>query len=162
MGPLLADALAWGFVDLDTTIERRAGMEVGAIFEKSGEAVFRHMESEALRDVLASAEPHVIATGGGTLCSEANRQLAMQRGTVVWLRVAPDRAAARCAADPATATLRPLLERSDPVGALEGLLTARSEAYGQAAIAVDTDGLTAAGVATRVREELSDRFGEPQ
>ncbi len=156
VGPLLAEALGWGFVDLDRRIEERAGMVVGAIFEKWGELAFRDRESEALTEVLAQSPPPVLATGGGTLASARNRDLAARSGTVVWLQVSPARAATRCVADSATPTLRPLL-KSEPTRVLQGLLERREAAYSQAEIVVDTDGLTPSEVAARILSQLGTR-----
>ena len=84
VGRLLAERLGFPFVDLDTEIERQAGMTVREIFEKHGEAAFRQMEHEALRATLASPDV-VVATGGGTMVFEGNFRLMQANGLSVWL-----------------------------------------------------------------------------
>jgi shikimate kinase len=84
VGPLLAQRLGAPFVDLDTEIERQAGMTVREIFERHGEPVFRRMENEALRGTLEAADV-VVATGGGTMVFEGNFRLIQANGLSVWL-----------------------------------------------------------------------------
>src|SRR5947209_12500962 len=64
VGPRLAAALGWDFVDADDLIEARAGRSIAAIFASEGETGFRDRESAMLRE-LAGRGRHVIATGGG-------------------------------------------------------------------------------------------------
>lgn len=87
VGRLLAERLGTPFVDLDVEIERRAGMRVREIFERSGEAAFRHLEAEALRDTLAQPDA-VVATGGGTMTLTENTRLIRSGGLSVWLNPA--------------------------------------------------------------------------
>src|SRR5579863_4136850 len=68
VGRALADELGWNFSDLDEEIESRAQSTVPQIFDTLGEAVFREMETVALRERVRnvqSGQPHVIALGGG-------------------------------------------------------------------------------------------------
>lgn len=66
VGPLLAKALGWRFLDLDIVIERRHNQTVPAIFREHGEAVFREREQQALASLDGEREI-VLALGGGTL-----------------------------------------------------------------------------------------------
>ena len=52
VGPLLAERLGIGFVDLDELIATRAGMDVTRIFEIEGEEGFRRRESATPQDRL--------------------------------------------------------------------------------------------------------------
>lgn len=130
VGQVLAERLGLGYVDLDLEIERIAGATVVEIFERQGEAGFRHFESQAL-DALASADGLVVATGGGTIAQPGNRDR-MSGGLVIWL-------------NPPFATIverigflgkaeRPLFR--DEVQALE-LYKARLPAYGSADLRID-------------------------
>ncbi len=94
VGQRLAARLGCPFVDLDESIEARAGMSVRAIFERRGEPEFRAMEREALRETLRHPRV-VVATGGGTVTFEANRELIAANGVSVWLRAPFDAIAAR-------------------------------------------------------------------
>jgi shikimate kinase len=71
VGRLLAARLSLPFVDLDETIERRAGLAVREIFALHGEPVFRQLEHEALRSILEH-EPEEVA---GRIALLIGRQL---------------------------------------------------------------------------------------
>lgn len=89
VGPILANVLGWNFYDLDKEIETREGMSVVEIFEKKGEAYFRKLETETLKD-LCSQNNIVISLGGGTIASEENFELLKKTGKIVYLKVSPD------------------------------------------------------------------------
>jgi shikimate kinase/3-dehydroquinate synthase len=84
VGRRLSELAGVPFIDLDERIEQRFGSSVREIFERQGEAAFRAAEREELERALAS-DPVILATGGGTLIFEANRDLARERGLVIWL-----------------------------------------------------------------------------
>lgn len=84
VGRLLADRLSLPFIDLDEVIEARAGMLVREIFQQGGEGEFRRFEREVLKEACEGPES-VVATGGGTVTFEANRDLIRRTGISVWL-----------------------------------------------------------------------------
>lgn len=85
LGRRLAKRLGKTAVDVDTVIERRAGMPIPEIFAREGEAGFRRREAEALAEV--SREPgRVIACGGGIVKTPGNLHPLRQNGPVLWLR----------------------------------------------------------------------------
>lgn len=143
VGPLVADALGHGFVDLDWLVEARTGQSVEALFASGGEAAFRRAEAEALAETTRGAGV-VVATGGGALVEPKNLAVARGAGAVVWLRVSPERVLARLG----SAAGRPLLADAEgfPLcgdhlrGRVEGLLAARAPLYARADLTVDADG----------------------
>lgn len=66
IGPLLAQRMGLGFVDLDQAIEAAESCTVAEIFERAGEAGFRVREAACLESLRGSL-PIVLALGGGTL-----------------------------------------------------------------------------------------------
>lgn len=74
VGAALAGMLGVRFVDLDQSLEERLGASVAEVFARHGEAHFRREESRLLAEV-ARLERAVVATGGGTFCSESNRRV---------------------------------------------------------------------------------------
>ncbi len=84
LGEKLAARLGCRFVDLDAQIVANAGRSIPEIFATVGEAAFRDLESQALREV-ATLDTAVVALGGGTLLREENRQFAEAVGTVFCL-----------------------------------------------------------------------------
>ncbi len=133
VGRLLARRLRRPFVDTDAEIVRRAAKPIDVIFEEDGEDRFRELETEALCEALES-EWAVIATGGGALVSDANRQRALQAAIVVWLDVSVETAAARVT----TSERRPLVS-PDPVAGLQRLLDERRDLYAKAHHRVSAD-----------------------
>jgi shikimate kinase len=96
VGSLLASALGWPFIDLDTLIEAGQGLSIREIFENSGEPFFRQVERAALTEA-AKSEPAVIALGGGTFAQPANVDLIRESGgTTVWLDCPPEILRVRC------------------------------------------------------------------
>lgn len=87
LGPLVAKRLGWSFEDLDTLIEKDAGLSVAQVFHRFGEDHFRTLERRVLESVAAQTEPMVIALGGGAYMSQENRDLLRAAGTTVWLDV---------------------------------------------------------------------------
>jgi shikimate kinase len=78
IGKKLAKQLGKPFLDTDKEIVKQHGA-ISKIFEKSGEQHFRTLESEFLLAALASDS--VVATGGGVVTQERNRDAL--RGTFV-------------------------------------------------------------------------------
>lgn len=73
------------FYDTDAWMVEKAGISIPQIFKESGEAGFRALESQALEE-LGKRSGCVIATGGGCVTVERNRDFLKQNGFVVWLK----------------------------------------------------------------------------
>lgn len=90
-GRAAAKLLGWHFVDTDLLMEERCGRQAGELFAAMGEAAFRQAEGEALAEALAEAKGDlVLALGGGTVKTEANRALLRRRAKVIWLDTSLD------------------------------------------------------------------------
>lgn len=85
VGAALADRLEVPFVELDQKIEQAAGLSLGELFELHGEAHYRELERESLRQVL-DGSPLVLATGGSIVSSQDSFAFLRQRARTVWLR----------------------------------------------------------------------------
>lgn len=82
----LAHELNCRFVDLDSFITEREKRSPAEIITQDGEDTFREVETLALRDVLQDLGAQVIALGGGTWTTPANRTLiALYDCLTVWL-----------------------------------------------------------------------------
>ena len=86
LGNKLARALAYDFYDSDHEIEKATGVDIGWIFDAEGEAGFRDRESQQLQ-LLLQKHDCVIATGGGVVLREQNRDLLRARSTVIYVEV---------------------------------------------------------------------------
>jgi shikimate kinase len=150
VGERCAERLDRPFVDTDDVVEAVARRSVRELFAEAGEAKFRELERDAVRDATASPAPSVIACGGGAVLDPENRRRLRETGTVVWLRAAPTVLAERVGADGVD---RPLLAPRGAVATLERLAVVRAAAYEAVADAtVDTDHRTVDEVVDAVIE----------
>jgi shikimate kinase len=150
VGRLVAEALGEEFLDTDDVVERAAGRAVSEIFIDEGEARFRELERRAVAESLASHRG-VLALGGGAVMDSTTREL-LDGHRVVFLRVGLTDAAQRVG----LGVSRPLLI-GNVRGRIKQLLDERTPVYESVAeLAIDTDGLSAAEVAQRVREVVED------
>lgn len=131
VGRELSRLLSLPFVDLDDYIEEREGRSIQDIFESEGEASFRKMELEALREILfqeSSSEPNqdaagepgedspqtdylqtkeiILALGGGTLTTPECAELVAERTFCIYLKTSADELFRRLESESAT---RPML-----------------------------------------------------
>lgn len=88
IGKLLAKRLGRQFYDSDARIEEMTGADIPWIFDKEGEVGFRTRETRAI-DELTNLPEVVVATGGGAVTKEQNRQM-LQRGLVIYLNASVD------------------------------------------------------------------------
>jgi shikimate kinase len=126
VGRHVARHLALPFVDTDHLIEQRIGCSIREYFELHGEPAFRDVEAQVVDDATAFPEPRVIATGGGAVLRDANRDVLRSRSTVMYLRATPEDLARRLRHD----THRPLLQGGgDALKRLRTLFQERDPLY---------------------------------
>jgi len=156
LGRALAHRLERDFADTDKVLVERTGVPVATIFEIEGEEGFRKRESAVLAE-LASRENLVVATGGGAILSEQNREVMRANGTVIYLRARLESLWERTRHD----SNRPLLRTADPRGTLADLLAAREPLYREAAhVIVDTGAQSASSLTNKVIAALRARDPE--
>jgi shikimate kinase/3-dehydroquinate synthase len=97
LGPLLAERLGREFVSVDAIVEERAGAPVAELFETRGEPVFRELEEETARDVLARRPVAVVELGGGALSSERTLAALAEHAMTLHLETTADEAWERVA-----------------------------------------------------------------
>jgi 3-dehydroquinate synthase len=152
VGRILADRMGRRLVDMDERIEAEFGKPIAEIFADDGEELFRQAEAR-LCQTLAGETGLVIATGGGTLVSDDNRQTLEASGPVVCLTAGADTVLERVE----TFEDRPLLpgDREEKRRNIESLLLSRRDAYGRIPLRVPTDGVEPETVAERVLDTLA-------
>ncbi len=128
MGRQLGKKLHLDFIDSDREIELRTGVDIPLIFEKEGEEGFRDRE-QAIIDELTQRNNIVLATGGGAVLREENRQHLKSRGTVLYLHTDVKNLIARTRHD----NKRPLLQTADPATKLRELMEIREPLYRETA-----------------------------
>lgn len=152
IGRLLAAELNLPFIDTDKEIEDRTGADIAWIFDVEGESGFRDRESAVL-DELTELSPVLLATGGGIVLREKNRQLLRTRGYVVYLQTSVSQQVDRTAKD----RKRPLLQTSDPAAVLSNLMEERDPLYRSVAdVIVFTDNRNPKTVAKEIAQRLSE------
>lgn len=128
VGRHLARRLRLPFFDSDHVIEDRLGCSIREYFAREGEAAFRDVEEQVIAE-LARGPACVLATGGGAVLREANRNALRAAGRVMYLRSSPEELHRRLRHD----TQRPLLQVADPLGKLRALYAERDPLYREAA-----------------------------
>lgn len=133
MGRMLAEALALPFTDADDVIVSRAGLTIPEIFERHGEARFRALEAEVMRDLITSTRA-IVSTGGGAVMTPVTADLVFSdRAISLWIRAPLDVHVARTSRHGD----RPLLQNADPSEKLKNLMSARDPVYARAALTVE-------------------------
>ena len=84
VGKALAERLGRTFVDTDEEFAKAEGMLAGEYIEKYGEVAFRDAESRVVKE-FAKEKSLVIATGGGSILREENRDAMMQNSLIIYL-----------------------------------------------------------------------------
>ncbi len=135
-------------IDIDSAIEKKAGVSIESIFEEKGEETFRSLETEVLAESVESAD--IIAAGGGAILAAENRQLLREKAQVVWLTAKVETLAKQLS----TSHARPLL--SDSQAVVQKLKAMHRDRVAYYMLAADhvvaTDGYTPQQVADIVQD----------
>ena len=152
IGRQLAEALNMEFLDSDHEIEARSGATIPWIFDVEGEEGFRKRE-QAMIEELSQRQNIVLATGGGAVLSEANRQRLKTRGTVIYLSASIEQLLKRTQRD----RNRPLLQTEDPRAKLEELMRVREPLYREVAdIVLQTDNSSIRHAVNQIIKQLKN------
>lgn len=128
IGRALAKKLSLKFIDADHELEARLGVSIAIIFEHEGEIGFRRREAELIQELTAE-QKIILATGGGAILNENNRNCLNANGTVIYLHATVNDLWLRTR----YAKHRPLLQCSEPRKILEKLYKIRDPLYRQCA-----------------------------
>ena len=151
LGRKLAARLGYEFMDLDHILEAKAGMSIAEYFSKFGEASFRELESEVLKQTGYPANA-IVSTGGGVPCFFDNMEWINAHGRSVYIRLSPKTLADRLEKEKEK---RPLLREKHGealIAFIADKLIEREPYYNQATIVTDGLSLTAEKV-----EQLLDQ-----
>jgi 3-dehydroquinate synthase len=123
-GKLLAKQLGKTFIDCDEEIQKRTGVKISHIFDVEGEEGFRQRESSVIQD-LVKLDNIVLATGGGAVLKQENRDALNKNGVVVYLKSGIHDLWQRTRHD----HNRPLLQTANPRAKLQELFEQRDSLY---------------------------------
>jgi shikimate kinase len=153
VGRHLAAELHVPFVDIDAVIVKKAGKSIKEIFSGDGEAVFRKLERNVIAEISA-LDKSIIATGGGALMDESNRQNLSRNGTLVCLTARTGTLLERLKDDPT----RPLLAGENVEQKVERLMKERQSVYALCPVQIDTEGKSIAQVASEIIKKVSPQW----
>jgi len=154
IGRYLAAEFALPFIDTDAEIEQRSGADIPWIFDVEGEQGFREREAKVLADICGSTVA-VIATGGGIVMREQNRNLIHTSGHVVYLHASVEQQLARTGKDKG----RPLLNNNNPQAVLAELMQTREPLYRELAdVVYQTDDRNPRTTALEIKALLDQQF----
>ena len=153
VGKILARRLNRPAVDVDLYIERKEKRRISEIFRDAGEAYFRSVEKETIREICGQGGL-VITTGGGTVMDPENLDALKASGWVIGLSAAPETIYRRIK----DSRHRPLLDGTDKFSEIRRLLAVRRPFYEKADFHFETDGRSSAQVAGLILEKLADRL----
>lgn len=136
IGRLLAAKFGYSFLDSDHVIEEKTGADISWIFDVEGEAGFREREAQVLASLMPMQKT-VIATGGGIVIREDNRERLQKHPMVIYLQASIEQLVARTAKD----KKRPLLQVENPREKILALVEEREPYYrAVATYTIKTDG----------------------
>ena len=87
-GRKLAAGLGYNFVDLDHALEAHVGMTVPEYFNTHGEAEFRKLESQILKET-QYPENTIVSTGGGLPCFFDHMDWMNSHGQTLYIQLSP-------------------------------------------------------------------------
>jgi len=149
-GRILAKEMGYVFADTDEEVVERTGVSIAYIFDVEGESGFRQREHQALMKLL-SKNNAVIATGGGILTYDENRQIIMGHKNVVYLKTSLEKQIERTT----VSDNRPLLIDADPALKLQELMLTREPLYEEiSTIKIDTDQRAPYEIALEIIDKL--------
>ena len=124
IGKWMAKQLGYPFFDTDLEIRKQTGADIPWIFEIEGEQGFRQREYAMLEHL--STQPNaIIATGGGIVLDERNRELLGTQGICIYLHAPVDLLVERTR----FSKNRPLLEGVNRRQKFESLMKERDHLY---------------------------------
>lgn len=85
IGIALSYKLKMSFVDMDSYIERKYGMQISEIFAQMGEERFRELETETAKYLSEKYQNTIISTGGGVVLKAENMEYLKKTGTVIYI-----------------------------------------------------------------------------
>ena len=150
VGKAIAQILNVPFLDSDAEIELAADRTIAEIFERDGEPFFRTKESQVIERLL-NDERCILSTGGGAYMRADNREMILEKGVAVWLKVDLNILWQRVR----HRNTRPLLQTANPYETLRDLAQTREPMYAKAEIVVEAEpGLSVEQMAQKVVDAL--------
>jgi XRE family aerobic/anaerobic benzoate catabolism transcriptional regulator len=137
LGRLISKDFGVPFVELNTEIEKIAGVPSREIFGLYGNEGYRHFEPEALANIIGSRHRLVLAAPGGIVLNQDAFAQILARFHTIWIKAAPgehmDRVQAQGDRRPAAGNPRAMIQ-------LQQILQTRETEYRKTDFLLDTTG----------------------
>lgn len=137
-------------IEMDEEIEHRQNKKITEIFEENGEAFFRDLETEFLRDISGESGA-VVSCGGGVVLREENIELMKKTGRIILLMATPGTIFERVH----NSKDRPILNNHMNVEYIRKLMEQRMPYYLKAAdYIIETDGKSCDAICQEIQKLL--------
>ena len=157
IGRRISSQLRMRYVDTDEIVERDNRRRISDIFAEDGEAVFRELESEAVRKV-SKLHNHVISTGGGVVLKEANMTELKRNGVIFCLTATAEEIYKRVGHQ----IHRPLLQDPDPLAKIQSMLADRRPYYAKSDHMISTTGRSFGEIITHIKRTFRKSTRNPK
>ncbi len=132
-------------VDIDDEIEKSSGKKISEIFLKYGEAHFRELETNKIKQFIQN-DLQIISAGGGAFENPDNRRRLLENSFVFFLKASPQTIYDRIKAE----SHRPLLKKNFSVEKIANILSLREKNYQKANYTIETDKKTPQDIAKEI------------
>jgi XRE family transcriptional regulator, aerobic/anaerobic benzoate catabolism transcriptional regulator len=139
LGAKIAKEFKAPFVELDSEIEKDAGIPLAEIFSLYGQSGYRRIERRTLERVLQEHERVIISVGGGVVSERENYEYLLKNCFTIWIKAKPEEHMARVIAQ---GDFRAMADNDEAMEDLRRILEARESFYERADGTVDTSGKT--------------------
>jgi len=136
-------------ISTDALIEARRGEKIHEIFKSQGEAFFRDLEAETIKEI-SQRRGIVIDCGGGVVLRKENLQHLKTNGIVFYLQATPEVIYERIKKE----GHRPLLTVPDPLGFMKQLYQQRLPLYNQADFMIDANDASIEGPVAEILKRI--------
>lgn len=132
-------------VDIDDEIEKSSGKKISEIFLKYGEAHFRELETNKIKQFIQN-DHQIISAGGGAFENPDNRRRLLDNSIVFFLKASPHTIYDRIKAE----SHRPLLKKNFSIEKIANILSLREKNYQKANYTIETDKKTPQDIAKEI------------
>ena len=151
VGKYLASQLKKNFIDTDQVIEEREACSISEIFERHGEAYFRKLEADLIKEIFTDSKDLVVSLGGGAIINPESRALIKEHSKLIALIADPNDLHQRIKRKKS----RPLLKDSkSQLQVLTDLWEERKTAYYDSHVQITTEGKSINSIGIEIIKNL--------
>lgn len=137
-------------LDMDAYIVEHEGKKIAQIFDEKGEAGFRQIETECIKEI-NKIKGQIVSCGGGSILKDENVEIMKRSGLIVLLTAAPETIYKRVK----DSTDRPILNGNMNVEFIEQLMNKRKDRYLEVAdVVISTDNKSVSEISKEIQAKL--------